>query len=109
MGQAFGMPEKGFVEAKACTQRRGVLDAKGNPVPTPQSMFVDDSIYAKIYEKTRERIEQNVAAGIKAIFILFGRSDLPKRQYSISFKKMEEMMVSYFNKILGKLINTRLL
>ena len=72
-------------------------------------MSVDDSIYAKIYEKMRERIKQTVAAGIEAIFILLGCLDLPKRQYSISFKKMEEMMVSYFNKILGKLINTRLI
>ena len=70
-------------------------------------MFVDDSIYAEIYETNRAQIEQTVAAGIEAIFILLGRSDLSKRQDPISFEKMEEMMVSYFNKVLGQIVNPR--
>ena len=96
-----------FVPAKACTQRRGVLDEAGNPVATPQRLFVDDSVYADIYEATRVRIEQTVAAGIEAIFILLGQSDVSKRQDPISFDKMEEMLVSYLNKILGILVDTR--
>ena len=47
-----------------------------------------------------------MAAGIEAIFILLGRSDLSKRQDPILFEKMEEMM-SYFNKVLGQVVNTR--
>ena len=73
--------------------------------PCPQNMFVDDSIYAEIYETNQARIEQTVAAGIEAIFILLGRSDLSKRQDPISFEKMEEMMVSYFIKVLGQIVN----
>jgi hypothetical protein len=98
----LGSQKKGFVKAKACSKRKGVLDAEGNPVSTPQNMFDDDSIYAEIYEHNRARVEQTVAAGIEAIFILLGRSDLIKRQDPISFEKMEEMMVSYFNKVLGR-------
>ncbi|KAL7523262.1 hypothetical protein ACHAXR_000668, partial [Thalassiosira sp. AJA248-18] len=98
-----------FVPAKACTQRLGVLDPQGNPRPTPQRLFVDDSVYAEVYEESRARITQAIAAGIEAIFILLGHSDLSKRQDPISFDKMEDMMVSYLNKILGQLINTRLL
>ena len=41
-----------FVPAEACTQRRGVLDAAGDPVATPQRLFVDDSVHADIYEAT---------------------------------------------------------
>ena len=50
-------------------------------------MFVDDSIYAKVYEKMRERIEQTVAAGIEAIFIFLCRLELSKCQDSVSFEK----------------------
>ena len=96
-----------FVTAKSCSQRTGVLDASGNPLPTPQRLFVDDSVYAEIYEDDKIRIEQTVAAGIESIFILLGVSDLAKRQDPISFDKMEAMMLSHFNKILGKLLHTR--
>ena len=72
-------------------------------------MFVDDSIYADVYNDTRARLEQAVAAGIEAIFILLGRSDLTKRQDPVSFDKMEDMMVSHLNKVLGQIIDTRLL
>ena len=67
---------------------------------------MDDSVYADVYEKTRIRLEQAIACGIEAIFILLGQSDLAKRQDPISFAKMIEMMISYLNKILGQLINT---
>ena len=78
-----------FVPAKACTQRVGALNSDGKPVPTLQRLFVDDSVYADIYKVDRIRIEQTVAAGIEAIFILLGCSDLSKRQDPISFDKME--------------------
>lgn len=96
-----------FVPAKACSQRRGVLDENGLPVPTPQRLFVDDSVYADIYEETRIRMEQTIAAGIETIFILLGESDLARRQDPISFEKMREMIVSYINKMLGQVIHTR--
>ena len=41
---------------------------------------MDDLIYADVYEETNIRMEQAIAAGIEAIFILLGRSDLTKRQ-----------------------------
>ena len=104
---SLGKSKAPFVPAKACSQRTGVLDKDGNPVPTPQRLFVDDSVYAEVYEADRVRIEQTIAAGIEAIFILLGHSDLSKRQDPVSFDKMEAMLVSYLNKILGKLIHTR--
>ena len=103
----IGTANTPFVPAKSCTQRTGVLDKAGHPVPTPQRLFVDDSVYAEIWERTRIRIEQTIAAGIESIFILLGHSDLDKRQDPISFDKMEEMIISYMNKVLGQIIDTR--
>ncbi|KAL7545571.1 hypothetical protein ACHAWF_008925, partial [Thalassiosira exigua] len=96
-----------FTPARACSQRRGVRTSDGTDVPTPQRLFVDDAVYADIYQKNRERIERAVAAGIEAIYILLGRSDLSKRQDPISFDKLIEMMISHLNKVLGQIIDTR--
>jgi hypothetical protein len=97
------------VVAKACAFRKGVLDPAGKPKPTPQRSFVDDLIYADVYETTRSRMEQAVAAGIEAIFILLGRSDLAKRQDPVAWDKMVDQMVSHLSTILGHVVNTRLM
>ena len=93
------------VPAKACSQRRGVLDEHGNPLPTPHRLFVDDDIYADRFDVAR--VEQAIAASIEAIFILLGVSELDKRQDPISFDKLEEMLVHYLNKVLGLVLDTR--
>jgi hypothetical protein len=105
--KALGNRNVQFVKAKSCSKRQGVLDANGDPAPTPQDLFVDDSLYAEVYEHDRDRIEQTIAAGIEAIFILLGQSDLTKRQDPISFDKMTGMVVSFVNKLLGQLLDTR--
>lgn len=96
---------KTFVPAKADAKNPGVLDEHGNPVPTPHAMFVDDDCYADAY--LIARIEQAVAASIEAIFIALGESDLLSRQDPISWDKLFEMIISYINKILGMIIDTR--
>ncbi|KAL7524334.1 hypothetical protein ACHAWF_000902, partial [Thalassiosira exigua] len=69
-------------------------------------LFVDDAVYADIYQNNRERIERAVAAGIEAIFILLVRSDLSKSQDPISFDKLIKMMTSHLNKVMGQIIDT---
>ncbi|KAL7535992.1 hypothetical protein ACHAWF_006478, partial [Thalassiosira exigua] len=98
-----------FTPAKACSQRRGVKDSRGNDVPMPQRLFVDDAVYSDVYQPDRKRIERTIAASIEAIFILLGCSDLSKRQDPISFDKLVSMKISHINKILGQIINTRTL
>ncbi len=93
--------------AKPCTQRVGVLDSSGTPRPTLQRLFVDDSVYADVYKEDRACIEQTITAGIEAIIILLGYSDLSKQQDPVSFNKMVQTMVSHFNKVLGCVIDTR--
>ena len=72
---SLGKCKKLFVTEKLC-QHTGVLDASRKPLPTPQKLFVDDSVYAHIYKDNKIRIEQIVAADIKSIFILLGFLDL---------------------------------
>ena len=66
---------------------------------------MDDDLYSDIFDI--ERIEQAVAASIKAIFVLLGKSDLLSRQDPISFDKMVDTMVLHCNVILRQYIDTR--
>ena len=52
----------------------GVFDVNRNPVATPHLVYVDDNIYLDIADVAR--FERTTAAGIEAIFILLGESDL---------------------------------
>jgi hypothetical protein len=94
-----------FTPAHASEMHKGVLNEDGQPVQTPHNMFVDDDVYADIYDV--KRIEQAVAAGIESIFILLGESNLRLRQDPISWDKLLEMIIHFRNKVLGLDIDTR--
>jgi hypothetical protein len=83
----------------------GVIDAAGLLEDTPHHTYVDDDVYVEIFDINR--VEQAATASIEAIFILLGHSELERRQDPISFDKLMETMISYINKILGHMINTR--
>ncbi|KAL7539229.1 hypothetical protein ACHAWF_006339, partial [Thalassiosira exigua] len=91
----LGKHNASFTPAKACSQNKGVFDENRVSEDTPHTFYVDDDLYAEIYD--RERIEQAIAVSIEAIFILLGDSDLIFRQDPVSFDKLEEMMVNYMN------------
>ena len=105
--QALGHSTQGFSQAVPDRFNRGVLDAQGEPVPTPHAYYVDDGVYVEVFDT--ERVERALAASIEAIFILLGDSDLAHRQDAVSFDKMIEMLISHFNRVLGHMINTRTL
>jgi hypothetical protein len=94
-----------FTRAHATRGYKGVLDETGEPEPTPHNMFVDDDMYAEVFDKAR--IERCVAAGIEAIFIILGESEPDKRQDPISWDKLLEMIIHFVNQLLGQIINTR--
>jgi hypothetical protein len=100
----LGQPAE-LTPAHASSVHKGVLDEEGKPSNTPHQLFVDDDVYADVFNV--ERVEQTIASGIEAIFMLLGESDLLKRQDPISWEKLEEMIIHFKNKILGLLINTR--
>ncbi len=94
-----------FSPAKADTINKGVLDADGQPVNTPHDFYVDDDVYSEVFDV--ERIERAIAASIEAIFTILGDSNLALRQDPVSWEKLEEMIINYINRILGRVINTR--
>ena len=94
-----------LVPAHTNDTHKGVLDDEGNPINTPHHLFVDDDVYAEVYDIGR--IEQAIAAGIEALFLLLGESDIKRRQDPIAWDKLKEMIIHSRNKILGLIINTR--
>ena len=94
-----------FVRAHETELYKGVIGVNGVPEDTPHNMFVDDDVYADVFDKSR--IERAVAAGIEAVFIVLGKPDISRRQDPISWDKLFEMIINYANKILGLVINTR--
>ena len=99
-----GKPEE-FIPAHACQVYKGVLNSDGVPVNTPHHFFVDDDIYAEVFDKGR--IERCIAAGIESLFIILGDSNLAVRQDPIAWDKLYEMVIHYINKVLGFFIDTR--
>jgi len=104
--KSLGSPKAKFTRATPCAIHKGVLNAKGHPVNTPHDMFVDDDVYADVYNHSRLRAEQAGAASIEAIFVTLGQSDLASRQDPISFDKFNELPVAWINHILGIDIDT---
>jgi hypothetical protein len=94
-----------FVPAHKTEMHTGVRDEDGEPEKTPHHLFVDDDVYAEVFDV--KRIEMTIACGIEAIFILLGESDLEKRQDPVSWDKLLEMVIHFINKVLGLIINTR--
>ena len=103
--RSLGSSKASFTPAKADNINKGVLDENGNAANTPHALYVDDDVYAEIFDK--DRVERAIAATIEAAFILLGYSDLTKRQDCISFDKLEETSIDYTNKLLGTIIHTR--
>mmetsp|Transcript_16875 Transcript_16875/g.38682 ORF Transcript_16875/g.38682 Transcript_16875/m.38682 type:complete len:650 (+) Transcript_16875:2568-4517(+) len=71
---SLGHAKRPFTPAKRDTKNTGVQDSAGADAPTPHDMYVDDDVYADIYQQDHARLEQAIAAGIEAIFIILGRS-----------------------------------
>ena len=68
-------------------------------------MFLDDDIYAEVYDV--ERIKRSCAVGIESIMIILSKSDLEKRQDPISWEKLLKMVIYFKDKVLGNYIDTR--
>jgi hypothetical protein len=94
-----------FTRAEWDTLNAAVVDAGGHPLPTPHFVYVDDDIYVDLFSV--EDFEQCIAASIEAIYVLLGPSDLSRRQDPISFDKLEDMVISPIQRVLGHIIDTR--
>ena len=61
-----------FIPATRNDVNTGVQDANGNTVSTLHDMFVDDNIYADVFDVTNHCMKQVAAASIEAIVITLG-------------------------------------
>ncbi len=59
-----------FTRALRNALNQGVIDASGNPAPTPHGVYVDDNIYLDVADT--HRFEQAIASSIEAVFVLLG-------------------------------------
>ena len=105
--RSLGSKKAKFTLATLCDFNKGVKTPTGADENTQHDMFVDDSIYADIFESDRARLEQAAAASIEAIFIVLGKSELWLRQDPISFDKFEELPMAWLNRVIGVEIDTR--
>ncbi len=105
--RSLGSSKARFTVATKDDINQGVALPSGEIRNTPHDMFVDDGVYADVWEASKERGEQAGAASIEAIFQTLGESDLASRQDPISFDKFHELPVAWINRILGVDINTR--
>ena len=69
---------------------KGVLDAHGQPVPTPFNMYVDDNMYADV----RGRMDQAIVASLESLFIILGHPH-PNRRLALSVSKLTAAPASY--------------
>ena len=110
-GDHLGDPDVVFVPATPDSKNTGVSGSDGRDPNTPHAYFVDDDIYTDIFDldatAPAERIEQAVAAGIEAVFILLGASDLSLRQDPLSWEKLRDFIISFRGKVLGVVVCTR--
>ena len=104
--RSLGSPKAMFTLATLDDINRGVHDADGNGINTPHVMFVDNGIYADVFDVTRHHIEQAAASSTEAIFITLNESDLTSRQDAVSFDKFKDTPVAWLNRLLGVDINT---
>ncbi len=92
-----------FTPAARDSQNPGVRLPDGLLRPTPHHLFVNDDIYADIFDSYP--IQQAVVASIEAIYILLGDSDLSQWQDPILFDKLEDIPISFSSRILGQIVN----
>ena len=82
----------------------GVLDIYDTPVTTLHHIYVDNNNSLDITVKAC--FEHDTAAGIEAIFILLGKSNLTWCLDPISWDKLLDMIVAPVNHVLDLTINT---
>jgi hypothetical protein len=98
-----GKHKPGFMRAFRDALNQGILDQKGDPAPTPHSVYVDDDIYLDVADM--RRFKQAIAASIEAIFMLLDESNMALHQDPISWDKLHKLLIAPVNRILGLVLD----
>ena len=92
-----------IVRARPCTRHKGVFDSAGRRIPTKHNIYVDDNLLAEV----KAHMHQALASGFEATFTIMGRPCPSLRPVAVNLDKLEELVVSPLQILLGLLVNTR--
>ena len=93
-----------MVKARPCQINKGVLDKKGNQLPIPGHIYVDDCLIVAMGIPLMRKALLGV---IEAIFTVMGFPDTTLRQCPLALDKWKGMKVSHEMILLGLVFNTR--
>jgi len=91
-----------IVCARPCTRHKGVFDSTGHRIPTKHNIYVDDNLLAEV----KAYMHQALALGFEAIFTIMGHPSPSARPVPVNLDKLEELVVSPPQILLGLLVNT---
>lgn len=92
-----------IVRARSCTRHKGVFNSAGRRLPTNHNIYVDDNLLAKV----KAYMHQALASGFEATFTIMGHPCPSVRPVPVNLDKLEELMMSPLQILLGLLVNTR--
>jgi hypothetical protein len=80
-----------------------VFDSAGRRIPTKHNIYVDDNLLADV----KAHMHQALASGFEATFTIMGHPCPSLRPVAVNLDKLEELVVSPLQILLGLLVNTR--
>ena len=96
-------PGTRFVQARRCSQNKGIFNDDGTTKPTPHHIYVDDNLLAD----TPPRMPATLASGIDAIFKVMGYPAIEIRPCALALDKWEMLIVSHVMVLLGLVFDMR--
>ena len=80
-----------------------MFDSAGRRIPTKHNIYVDDNLLAE----AKAYMHQALASGFEATFTIMGHPCPSSRPVPVNLDKLEELVVSPLQILLGLLVNTR--
>ena len=96
-------PQHKLVQATKCSKNPGVFDEGGRRLPTPHCMYVDDNLLADI----DSYLNRAVASAVEATYVVMGRPRLDLRPSALALDKLDELIISTRQVLLGYIFDTR--
>lgn len=96
-------PNTTFVQARSCGLNTGVIDPLGSRLPTPHLIYVDDNLLAEVHSQ----MPQALASAFEGAFKVMGIPTPILRPIAVALEKLEELLVSYRQILLGLDVDTR--
>ncbi len=87
----------------SCTINRGITDDVGNRIDLPACIYVDSALMLALDVNHMKMV---LAATIKAIFVVMGKSNVAVRQCPLAMDKSLELVIVPKQTMLGLIINT---